>query len=151
MISARDNTEERTQGIREKIRVPCFIKTVEKLLVYRYPLGVYNQHRIRRLERMKENCCCNVRTKERSPEEYKDLVNRLSRIEGQIRGLKRMVEEGAYCPDILNQSAAASAALSSFNRVLMSNHIKSCVIEDVRAGNDETVDELLGVLQKLMK
>ena len=91
------------------------------------------------------------RTKERSSEEYKDLVNRLNRIEGQIRGLKRMVEEGAYCPDILNQSAAASAALSSFNRVLMSNHIKSCVIDDVRAGNDETVDELLGVLQKLMK
>ena len=100
---------------------------------------------------MKDNCCCNTRTKDRSPEEYKDLINRLSRIEGQIRGLKRMVEEGAYCPDILNQSAAASAALSSFNRVLMSNHIKSCVIDDVRAGTDETVDELLGVLQKLMK
>lgn len=96
------------------------------------------------------DCCCE-RTKERSPEEYKDLINRLSRIEGQIRGLKRMVEEGAYCPDILTQSAAASSALSSFNRVLMSNHIKSCVIDDVRAGNDETVDELLGVLQKLMK
>lgn len=114
---------------------------------------------------IKDNCCsrneakavanteagAEGRTKERSSEEYKDLVNRLSRIEGQIRGLKRMVEEGAYCPDILNQSAAASAALSSFNRVLMSNHIKSCVIDDVRAGNDETVDELLGILQKLMK
>lgn len=114
---------------------------------------------------IKDNCCsrneakavanteakAEGRTKERSSEEYKDLVNRLNRIEGQIRGLKRMVEEGAYCPDILNQSAAASAALSSFNRVLMSNHIKSCVIDDVRAGNDETVDELLGVLQKLMK
>jgi DNA-binding FrmR family transcriptional regulator len=100
--------------------------------------------------RQTENCC-GTRIKERSQEEYKDLINRLSRIEGQIRGLKRMVEEGAYCPDILNQSAAASAALSSFNRVLMSNHIKSCVIDDVRAGNDETVDELLGVLQKLMK
>lgn len=100
--------------------------------------------------RQTENCC-GTRMKERSQEEYKDLINRLSRIEGQIRGLKRMVEEGAYCPDILNQSAAASAALSSFNRVLMSNHIKSCVIDDVRAGNDETVDELLGVLQKLMK
>ena len=114
---------------------------------------------------IKDNCCsrneakavanteakAEGRTKERDPEEFKDLVNRLSRIEGQIRGLKRMVEEGAYCPDILNQSAAASAALSSFNRVLMSNHIKSCVIDDVRAGNDETVDELLGILQKLMK
>ena len=104
---------------------------------------------------IQDNCCtrrdAEARTKDRSPEEYKDLINRLSRIEGQIRGLKRMVEEGAYCPDILNQSAAASAALSSFNRVLMSNHIKSCVINDVRAGNDETVDELLSVLQKLMK
>ena len=108
--------------------------------------------------RQTENCCneqtencCGTRTKERSQAEYRDLINRLNRIEGQIRGRKRMVEEGAYCPDILNQSAAASAALSSFNRVLMSNHIKSCVIDDVRAGNDETVDELLGVLQKLMK
>lgn len=116
---------------------------------------------------IKDNCCsrregtiataldAGGRTKDRSPEEYKDLVNRLSRIEGQIRGLKRMVEEGAYCPDILNQSAAAGAALSSFNRVLMSNHIKSCVVNDVRTGDDEavdeTVDELLAVLQKLMK
>ena len=104
---------------------------------------------------IQDNCCARRegkgRTKDRSPEEDKDLINRLSRIEGQIRGLKRMVEEGAYCPDILNQSAAASAALSSFNRVLMSNHIKSCVMDDIKAGNDETVDELLGVLQKLMK
>jgi len=114
---------------------------------------------VRRIENMnkaiQDNCCTRMeagsRTKDRSPEEYKDLINRLSRIEGQIRGLKRMVEEGAYCPDILNQSAAAGAALSSFNRVLMSNHIRSCVINDVRAGNDETVDELLGILQKLMK
>ena len=99
---------------------------------------------------MEDNGCC-AKSTARSEEEIRRLVNRLSRIEGQIRGLKRMVEEGAYCPDILNQSAAASAALSSFNRVLMSNHIKSCVIDDVRAGNDETVDELLGILQKLMK
>ena len=97
------------------------------------------------------NCCCQHRTKERSPEEYRDLINRLSRIEGQIRGLKRMVEEDAYCPDILIQSAAAGSALNSFNRVLMANHIRTCVAEDIREGNDETIDELLKTLQKLMK
>lgn len=97
------------------------------------------------------NCCCHHRTKERTPEEYKDLINRLSRIEGQIRGLKRMVEEGAYCPDILTQSAAAGSALNSFNRVLMANHIRTCVADDIREGNDETIDELLKTLQKLMK
>ena len=100
---------------------------------------------------MSNNCCCNTRTKERDPEEFKDLVNRLSRIEGQIRGLKRMVEEGAYCPDILNQSAAASAALSSFNRVLMSNHIKSCVVEKIQNGDEQVVDELCETMKKLMK
>ena len=97
------------------------------------------------------NRCCQHRTKERTPEEYKDLINRLSRIEGQIRGLKRMVEEGAYCPDILTQSAAAGSALNSFNRVLMANHIRTCVADDIREGNDETIDELLKTLQKLMK
>ena len=97
------------------------------------------------------DCCCQHRTKERTPEEYKDLINRLSRIEGQIRGLKRMVEEGAYCPDILTQSAAAGSALNSFNRVLMANHIRTCVADDIREGNDETIDELLKTLQKLMK
>lgn len=97
------------------------------------------------------DCCCHHRTKERTPEEYKDLINRLSRIEGQIRGLKRMVEEGAYCPDILTQSAAAGSALNSFNRVLMANHIRTCVADDIREGNDETIDELLKTLQKLMK
>lgn len=97
------------------------------------------------------DCCCHHRTKERTPEEYKDLINRLSRIEGQIRGLKRMVEAGAYCPDILTQSAAAGSALNSFNRVLMANHIRTCVADDIREGNDETIDELLKTLQKLMK
>ncbi|MGN8728526.1 metal-sensing transcriptional repressor [Hornefia butyriciproducens] len=97
------------------------------------------------------DCCCQHRTKERTPEEYKDLINRLSRIEGQIRGLKRMVEAGAYCPDILTQSAAAGSALNSFNRVLMANHIRTCVADDIREGNDETIDELLKTLQKLMK
>ena len=94
--------------------------------------------------------CCH-KTKERSEKEYKDLINRLSRIEGQIRGIKRMVEEDAYCPDILIQVSAANAALNSFNKVLLSNHIRTCVADDIRAGKDETINELVNTLQKLMK
>lgn len=89
--------------------------------------------------------------KERSEKEYKDLINRLSRIEGQIRGIKRMLDEDCYCPDIITQVAAANAALNSFNKVLLANHIKTCVADDIRAGKDETIDELLNTLQKLMK
>lgn len=89
--------------------------------------------------------------KERSEKEYKDLINRLNRIEGQIRGIKGMVEKDAYCTDILMQVAAANAALNSFNKVLLANHIKSCVTEDIRQGKEETVDELVATLQKLMK
>ena len=97
-----------------------------------------------------EKCCCH-RTKEREEKEVKDLLNRLSRIEGQIRGIRRMVEESAYCPDILVQSAAAGAALNSFNRVLMENHIRTCVTTDIREGREDTVEELVKPLQKLMK
>ena len=97
-----------------------------------------------------EHVCCH-KTKVRSEEEYKDLITRLNRIEGQIRGIRRMVEEDAYCPDILNQVAAAGAALNSFNRVLLSNHIRTCVQEDIKSGNEETIDELLNTLKKLMK
>jgi DNA-binding FrmR family transcriptional regulator len=96
-------------------------------------------------------CCCCNRKKERSEKEYKDLINRLSRIEGQIRGIKRMLDEDCYCPDIITQVAAANAALNSFNKVLLANHIKTCVADDIRAGKDETIDELLNTLQKLMK
>ena len=95
-------------------------------------------------------CCCCNRKKERSEQEYKDLINRLSRIEGQIRGIKRMLDEDCYCPDIITQVAAANAALNSFNKVLLANHIKTCVANDIRAGKDETIDELLNTLQKLM-
>lgn len=96
-------------------------------------------------------CCCCNRKKERSEKEYKDLINRLSRIEGQIRGIKRMLDEDCYCPDIITQVAAANAALNSFNKVLLANHIKTCVADDIRAGKYETIDELLNTLQKLMK
>ena len=98
----------------------------------------------------KNECRCH-KTKKRTEKEYKDLINRLSRIEGQIRGIKRMVEEDAYCPDILIQVSAANAALNSFNKVLLSNHIRTCVADDIRAGKDETIDELVNTFQKLMK
>lgn len=99
---------------------------------------------------MSETCCCQ-KTKERSEKEYKDLIHRLNRIEGQIRGIKGMVEKDVYCTDILTQVAAVNAALNSFNKVLLSNHIKTCVTQDIKDGKDETVDELVQVLQKLMK
>lgn len=92
-----------------------------------------------------------AKKKERSEEERRALQNRLSRIEGQIRGIRGMLDRDAYCPDVLTQVAAASAALNSFARLLLSEHIRTCVTEDVRKGNDEAVDELLGVLQKLMR
>jgi len=91
------------------------------------------------------------RTKQRSDEEKKALLNRLSRIEGQIRGIRGMVERDAYCPDVLTQAAAASAALNSFARTLLSEHIRTCVTQDIRSGSDETVDELLDMLQKFMR
>ncbi len=98
---------------------------------------------------MCENCA--QKTKERSGKEYKDMINRLSRIEGQIRGIKGMVEKDVYCTDILVQVAAVNAALNSFNRVLLANHIKTCVTQDIRDGKEETVDELIQTLKKLMK
>lgn len=79
------------------------------------------------------------------------MLNRLSRIEGQVRGVRKMVEEDVYCPDILIQVSAINAALNSFNKVLLAEHIRSCVADDIRKGKDETIDELVGVLQKLMK
>lgn len=100
---------------------------------------------------MEEKCCCSGKTKERSEEEYKALMNRLSRIEGQIRGLKRMLENDAYCTDIITQVSAVTSALNSFNKELLSTHIKTCVTEDIIAGKTETVDDLLNTLQKLMK
>ena len=91
------------------------------------------------------------RKNKRSQKEYKDLMNRLNRIEGQIRGIKGMVENDAYCPDILIQVSAATAALNSFNKVLLANHIESCVVDDLKEEKEGTVQELVTVLQKLMK
>ncbi len=95
--------------------------------------------------------CCTHKTKKRSEEEYKKLINRLSRIEGQIRGIKGMVENNAYCPDILIQVSAVNAALNAFNKELLSNHIRTCVASDIKNGKEETIDELVCTLQKLMK
>ena len=94
--------------------------------------------------------CCH-KTKQRSEDEIKKLLNRLSRIEGQIRGIRGMVERGAYCTDILVQSAAVTAAVNAFNKELLANHIRTCVATDIRDGKDEVIDELVETLQKLMK
>lgn len=87
----------------------------------------------------------------RSEEEKKELLTRLKKIEGQVRGLQRMVEEDTYCPDILTQVSSVTSALNGFNKVLLSAHIKSCVVDDIQDGREESVEELLKVLQKLMK
>ncbi len=100
---------------------------------------------------MDEKVCCSHKTKERSEKEYKDLIHRLNRIEGQVRGIRGMVEKDAYCTDILVQVAAVTAALNSFNKVLLENHIRSCVVRDIRDGKEETLDELVETLQKLMR
>lgn len=92
-----------------------------------------------------------IKCKCREEKEFKDLVNRLSRIEGQVRGVKKMVEDDRYCIDIVTQVSAIQAALNSFNKVLLSNHIKTCVVDDIKKGSEETVDELCATLQKLMR
>lgn len=103
------------------------------------------------MEEDKKVCESCQKTKERSEKEYRDLLNRLNRIEGQVRGVRGMLEKDAYCTDILVQVAAVNAALNSFSKVLLANHIRTCVAEDIRAGKDETVDELVKTLGKLMK
>ena len=97
-----------------------------------------------------EHCECH-KTKVRSPEELKCLSNRLSRIEGQVRGLQDMLQKDAYCPDILVQVSAVSAALNSFSKELLATHIRTCVADGIRRGEDEVIDELVTTLQKLMK
>ena len=94
---------------------------------------------------------CTSKTKIRTEEEYKHLIHRLNRIEGQVRGIRSMVERGAYCTDILVQSAAVCAAINSFNKELLSDHIHTCVANNIREGNDEVIDELVATFQKLMK
>ena len=98
-----------------------------------------------------EHCCHCEKTKIRSEEELRSLTNRLSRIEGQVRGLKDMLQRDAYCPDILVQVTAVTSALNSFSKELLSSHIRPCVADGIRQGDDEVIDERVSVLQKLMK
>ena len=136
----------------------CF-RVIFLYRVDKYPRRVYNQNtpkgyfRNKGEARMDEKkcCCCGQKKKERSPEEYKKLIHRLNRIEGQIRGIRNMLENDAYCPDILIQSAAVNAAVNAFNKELLASHIRSCVVNDIRAGKDEVIDELVCTMQKLMK
>lgn len=99
----------------------------------------------------KKECCSCGKTTDRTDEEKKKLLNRLSRIEGQVRGIKGMIEKDAYCADILVQSAAVNAAINSFNKDLLARHINSCVVRDIREGKDEVVEELVNTIFKLMK
>ena len=99
-------------------------------------------------ESVTPSCC---RPKDRTPEEHKALLNRLSRIEGQVRGIRGMLEKDAYCVDILVQVAAANSALNSFSKELLAQHISTCVADDLRAGSEAKLDELVNLLPKLMK
>lgn len=130
-------------------RVIFFGFSCEKKRLAIYPVKVYNKKKGGEL--VSENIESCHKTKERTEKEYRDLLNRLSRVEGQIRGIKRMVEEDAYCTDILIQVSAANAALNSFNKVLLAEHIRTCVADDIRNGREDTIDELVSTLQKLMK
>ena len=130
----------------------------------RYPEGVFrDKEGIMEAENTKMTCphcaeetdgaCCaeDERHTVRSDETRRKLINRLNRIEGQIRGIRQMIERDAYCNDVLVQSAAAGAALNAFNRALIGCHLRSCVAHDLREGNDAVIDELLDTLEKLMK
>ena len=104
------------------------------------------------IDKSMEECpYCSGKKKERGDKEYKDLYNRLKRIEGQVRGVEGMLENDAYCTDILMQVSAITSALNSFNKALLANHMKTCVVENIKNGNEDVIDELVCTMQKLMK
>ncbi len=128
----------------------CVKNKINKKPLDKYPHRVYNAIGGDDMKDFKECECCK-KTKKRSEDEYRKLINRLNRIEGQIRGIKGMVEKNAYCTDILIQVSAVNSALNSFNKELLANHIRTCVADNIRNGKDEIIDELVETLQKLMK
>ena len=128
-------------------RREIYVFFLEIILLDLYPMGVYNGCVKRRCEMHQ----CEVKHKKRTADEQKKLVTRLKRIEGQVRGIQKMVEDDLYCPDILVQVSAVTSALNSFNKELLACHIRGCVATDIRQGKDESIDELVTVLQKLMK
>lgn len=121
-------------------------------LLDKYPTGVYNIIRIniRRVIIMGETCE-NCKKKHRDEAEYKALINRLNRIEGQVGGIRRMIERDAYCIDILTQVSAVNAALGAFRREILETHIKSCVAEGIKSGDDSVVQELIATLSKIVR
>ncbi len=156
-----------TNRLSDKRRLDICLPFVYSLKC-KYPLGVYEWREysmakecekfemedIVKENQEKRTCCCGAGIhahKMRTEQEQKALITRLKKVEGQIRGIERMVEENAYCPDILIQVSAATSALNSFNKTLLACHIRGCVAEDIREGNDETIDELCAVLQRLMR
>lgn len=100
---------------------------------------------------LETGCCFSQRQKHREGKEYRDLINRLSRIEGQVRGIKKMVEEDRYCVDILTQMSAVQSACNAFSRNLLENHIKTCVVDDIKNDREGTVEELCDTIRKVMK
>ena len=103
------------------------------------------------MKQERDQDCCSSKIKHRTDEEYKNLIHRLNRIEGQVRGIRNMVEEERYCVDILTQVSAVQSALNAFNKELLSNHIKSCVVEEIKNGDEAVVDELCDTIKRLMK
>lgn len=98
-----------------------------------------------------DKCCKSGKHKERTEQDKRNLMNRLKRIEGQVRGIQNMLDQDAYCPDILMQVAAVNAALNSFNKVLLAEHMRTCVVDKIHQGDDEVIEELVETMQKLMK
>ena len=103
------------------------------------------------MEKETTNCCCSGKKTERSEEQKKKLLNRLSRLEGQVRGVRKMIENDAYCNDVLIQTAAISAAVNAFSREVLRSHLHTCVIRDIREGKDEVADELMETLERMMR
>lgn len=100
-----------------------------------------------------ESCCSslNIRKSHHSEKAKKNLVSRLNRIEGQVRGIKGLIERDTYCDDVITQISATQAALNSVAKLLLEAHMKECVVDRIQEGDLEVLDEVLVTIQKLMK